>query len=74
MDIIEEGTLKGSFKGFHNSDTIFEFQGGRKWRQRNYQYQYHYAYMPTAQVREQEGGFYLDVDGMEESVEVVLVR
>jgi len=49
--LIEEGQLKGSFKGFKNRDVIFEFYGGHKWRQAEYKYYYHYAYMPRAKVR-----------------------
>jgi hypothetical protein len=46
MAIVEEGQLKGSFKGFKNRDTVFEFNAGRgKWRQNEYKYHYHYAYM-----------------------------
>jgi len=65
-----EGQLKGSFKGFKNKDTIFEFYGGRKWRQAVYQYQYHYAYMPQAKVVEEGGRYMLYVDGISEPVEV----
>jgi hypothetical protein len=36
MAVIEEGQLKGSFKGFHNRETIFEFRNGRTWRQNQY--------------------------------------
>lgn len=70
MAVIEEGRLKGSFKGFRNRDTIFEFQNGRKWRQREYKYAYHYAYMPQARVVERGGGYELEVDGMGDSVGV----
>ncbi len=55
MAVIEEGRLKGSFKGFRNRDTIFEFHNGRKWRQKVYKYAYHYAYMPEARVVERGG-------------------
>lgn len=68
--MIAEGRLKGSFRGFRNRDTIFEFQGGRKWRQAAYRYQYHYAYMPLARVVQENGRYMLFVDGMNSSVEV----
>ncbi len=32
MAIVEEGQLKGSFKGFKDRETVFEFHGGGKWR------------------------------------------
>lgn len=68
--IIEEGQLKGSFKGYKDRETIFEFYGGRKWKQAEFKYHYHYAYMPRAKII-QEGGLYmLHVEGMNDSVEV----
>ena len=71
MSIVEEGQLKGSFGGFKNRDTVFEFYGGRKWRQNEYRYNYHYAYMPTAKVVQEGGRYLLHVEGMGESVEVL---
>ena len=68
--VIEEGQLKGAFKGFKNRDTVFEFYGGRKWRQAEYKYHYHYAYMPRAKVIQDGGRHILHVEGMTESVEV----
>ena len=74
MAVVEEGQLKGSFRGFKTRETVFEFYGGRKWRQNEYKYHYHYAYMPRAKVVDDSGGYRLEVDGMSESVEVVRLR
>ena len=74
MAAVEEGQLKGSFYGFHDRETVFEFHGGGKWRQNESKYNYHYAYMPHARVVDDHGGCRLEVDGMGESVEVVPVR
>ena len=74
MQIIQEGQLKGAFKGFHNRDTVFEFVGGSKWRQSVYKYHYHYAYMPSAKVVNRDGGYHLEVEGIDDSVEVVQHR
>tara|TARA_R110001606_G_scaffold399222_1_gene582282 strand:- start:2916 stop:3137 length:222 start_codon:yes stop_codon:yes gene_type:complete len=68
MSIIEEGQLKGTFKGFKNRDTIFEFNAGRKWKQNEYKYNYHYAYMPQAKVVSENTGDYLIVEGMSDKV------
>ncbi|MGW8169866.1 MAG: hypothetical protein ACWGHH_07680 [Sulfurovaceae bacterium] len=70
MGIVEEGQLKGSFKGFKNRDTVFQFYGGRSWKQNEYKYYYHYAYMPYAKVVDNGGRYYLEVEGMNEKVEV----
>ena len=68
--IVENGQLKGTFKGFKNRETIFEFYGGKKWRQVVYKYHYHYAYMPRAKVVQNGGQYILHVEGMNNSVEV----
>lgn len=68
--VISEGQLRGAFKGFKDTDTIFEFYGGRKWRQAIYQYEYFYAYMPKAKVVQEGGAYVLKVEGMARSVVV----
>lgn len=68
--IISDGQLKGSFQGFRNRDTVFEFYGGRVWRQVEYKYVYHYAYMPRAKVVQESGRYMLYIEGMQECVEV----
>ncbi len=70
--IVIEGQLKGSFKGFKNRDTMFEFSSGghRKWKQAEYKYLYHYAYMPRAKVVQEGGRYVLHVEGVSDSVEV----
>ena len=74
MSVVEEGQLKGAFRGFKNRDTVFEFHGGGKWRQNEYKYNYHYEYMPRAKVVDDHGRYQLKVDSMSDTVEVVRVR
>jgi hypothetical protein len=73
MEIVEKGQLKGAFKGFHNTETVFEFYSGSKWRQNEYKYNYHYSYGPSAKVVNDSGRYWLQVDGMSDSVEVVRI-
>ncbi|MGX1021018.1 hypothetical protein AB7M33_003694 [Pseudomonas sp. Y3 TE3536] len=68
--VICEGQLRGAFKGFKNTDTVFECYGGRKWKQAVYQYEYFYAYMPQAKIVQESGGYVLKVQGMSSSVAV----
>ena len=68
--VVAEGKLKGTFKGFKNRETVFEFYGGSTWRQAVYKYHYHYAYMPEAKVVQESGRFMLYVNGVNEPVEV----
>ncbi|GMG90489.1 hypothetical protein Cmtc_17090 [Cupriavidus sp. TKC] len=55
--------MAGEFAWFNDQNTIFEFYGGGKWRQRAYHYQYHYAYMPQAKVVLEDGRYVLYVAG-----------
>lgn len=68
--ILEQRQLKGSVQGFRNRDTIFEFYGGKTWRQAEYKYLYYYAYMPHAKVVQEGGRAMLHIEGLSESVEV----
>ncbi|WP_430310004.1 hypothetical protein [Pseudomonas sp. PONIH3] len=68
--VICEGQLCGAFMGFKNTETVFEFYGGRKWKQAVYQYEYFYAYMPQAKVVQEGGAYMLKVQGMSSSVAV----
>ena len=72
MRLIEKGQLDGEFEGFEDTDRVFTFFAtGTKWRQNEYRYHYYYAYMPQARVVERNGRYYLEVDGVGVSVEVV---
>ena len=71
MRPVQEGQLRGSFKGFNNPSIVFEFVDGGKWRQSEYRYQYQYAYMPSAKVVDDRGRYWLCVDGIDDPVEVV---
>jgi len=68
--IKEEGRLKGSFNGFNNLDTIFEFESGNKWQQaeiKNYPY---YEYAPFAQIISKNGVDYIKVTNINLMVKV----
>ena len=72
MKIIEQGQLDGDFEGFEDTDRVFKFfASGTKWRQNEYKYHYHYAFMPQAQVVERNGRHYLEVKGLNVSINVV---
>jgi hypothetical protein len=74
MSILEQGQLRGTFRGFRNRQTYFEFYGGGVWRQNEYKYNYFYAYMPDAKVVDEGGKSVLHVGDMDDSVEVVRAR
>jgi hypothetical protein len=69
---IQAGKLRGPFRGFKNQQTRFTFSNGITWRQSESKYFYFYAGNPRARVMYREDGVYiLEVDGTEETVEVV---
>lgn len=71
MNVVQEGQLRGAFRGFKNRDTVFEFMSdGRKWRQAEYKYVYRYMYSPRARVVDDGGMQFIEVDGMDERVQV----
>ncbi len=74
VNVISKGTIKGKFKGFKNSYTIFEFMDGQKWRQNESKFLNHYAYNPEAQIVFKDEKYYLEVKGISEIVEVRRIK
>jgi hypothetical protein len=74
MSVVEEGQLKGSFRGFKNRDTVFAssraVRGDRNTTSNNTATRT----CPHARVVERNGGYELEVDSMSDTVEVVRVR
>lgn len=68
--IIEKGYLKGEITGFNNKKTIFEFIDGNTWVQAQFKRCSHQTFMPHAKVRDINGRYYLEIEGMREGVEV----
>ena len=74
MRVVHEGQLSASFRGFESQGTVFEFSDGSKWRQKQYKSLYCYKQKPYARIIEGGGICRIEVDGMNDSVEVVPVR
>ena len=72
--VVHGGTLKGAFKGFRDRETVFEFTDGQRWRQNEYKYHYHYAYRPDAKILQKGSTYFIEVEGVDESVEVIQIR
>lgn len=73
MRIIVDSNLEGSFHGF-DGGRVFKFTNGQIWEQAEYKYHYHYAYRPAAQIIEDQGSYYLQVNGMNDRVKVKKIR
>jgi len=74
MRVVHEGQLSASFRGFENQGTVFEFLDGSKWHQKRYKYVHCYAQKPYARIIEEGEIYHIEVDGMNDSVEVMPVR
>lgn len=70
MHVILDGQLRGTIRGFHNRETIFEFTNGAKWRQAEYKYLYQYLYRPYAKVLDGPDGAVIQIEGIDETVRV----
>jgi hypothetical protein len=73
-NVISKGTIKGKFKGFKNSYTIFEFTDGQKWRQSEAKFVNYFAVNPEVEVFQQDGKYYLSVKGIEQTVQVRRIK
>lgn len=69
--VVKVGKLKGPFRGFRNLETRFTFLDGSVWRQHQAKYFYFYANMPRARVLYDNGRYILEVDGTDETIEVI---
>jgi hypothetical protein len=65
--------IEGDFEGW-DGDTVFALANGNILKQATYQYTYHYAYRPDVIVVDRGGSYVLVVDGVEETVGVVVIR
>lgn len=69
MRVIYDSRIEGEFEGW-DGDRIYELTNGTRWQQVRYKYRYKYKYRPRAKIIEQNGGKYLEVEGMDESIRV----
>lgn len=74
MQLMFESYIKGSFRGWHNRETLFEFGNGQVWRQNEYLYEYKYKYRPKAKLFQDVGTYYLEVEGMNKKIKVKRVK
>ena len=72
--VIYKGTIKGKFTGFKNTNTKFEFADGQIWRQNEHKFLYTFKQSPEAQIIYKENKYYLEVQGVEETVEVKRIK
>lgn len=63
-EIIYQGRLAGSFKGF-NKEKVFKTARGTYWIQAKYKYWYHYKYRPEVTIKRENNRYYLSVEGKE---------
>ena len=73
-NVISRGTIKGKFKGFKNSSTIFEFTDGQKWRQSEAKFVNYFAVNPEVEIIQKDGKYYMEVRGLDKTIEVRRIK
>ncbi len=73
MELIKESHIEGEFDGFAEH-AIFTLTSGEKYQQAKYKYQYHHAYRPAVKVYRDGLKYYLDIEGMGETIEVYRIN
>jgi len=68
-----ESRINGEFTGW-TGDTIFHLMNGQVWQQTSYSYRYHYAFMPRVLILRINGGYQMQVDGIEGRIAVSQLR
>ena len=71
-DVIES-QIEGEFSGWEG-ETIFKLTNGQIWQQSRYAYTYTYKYRPKVLIFSTNGGFELQVEGMDQRISVVRIR
>jgi hypothetical protein len=68
-----DSQIYGEFTGW-DGETIFRLMNGQIWQQTSYSYTYHYAFMPKVLIFRADGGYIMQVDGIQERISVRLLR
>jgi hypothetical protein len=71
MNVIKEGSLKGTFTGFSGSGTLLEFMDGTRWRQSDATVHPFRSLTPIARVFLRRGKYFVRVHGIASAVAVV---
>lgn len=71
-DIVET-QIAGAFTGWEG-ETIFKLSNGQIWQQSSYAYRYHYAYMPKVFIFKSNGGYQMQVEGIDQRIRVVRLK
>lgn len=69
MTIVTKSRIRGEFQGW-TGNGVYELENGQRWEQVQYRYRYRYKYRPKATVVRRGGRYFLQVDGMNESIQV----
>lgn len=73
MTLVSDSRIDGTFTGCDGS-SLYKLTNGQIWEQSRYMYRYRYRYRPQARVWSGSNGYFLQVDGMEELIQVRRVR
>ncbi len=68
-----ESQIDGAFHGW-DGRTVFPIVNGQVWQQAAYAYRYRYAYRPDVLIYRSKGGWRLEVDGVDQTVQVSRIK
>lgn len=68
-----ESQIEGEFNGW-DGETIFKLVNGQVWQQSTYAYTYSYKYRPKVMIIPANGGFAMQVEGMDQRIQVVRIK
>lgn len=71
--VISRAAIDGDFEGW-DGDTVFVLDDGTVLKQARHDYTYHYAYCPDVLLVDQGDALILVVDGVDETIGVVVIR
>lgn len=72
MRVVYDSKIDDDFEGW-DEDNIYELANGTRWQQVRFKFIYKYRYRPRARILEEGGRYFLEVDGMPETIEVCRV-
>ncbi|QNU63978.1 hypothetical protein [Vreelandella titanicae] len=70
---IIETNIDGEFEGWEG-ETIFRLMNGQIWQQSSYSYLYHYSYSPRVIIIQRNGGYEMQVEGVNQQIRVHQLR
>jgi hypothetical protein len=73
MAIYAQTNIKGAFRGYKGG-AVFELANGQVWKQSEQKCLHQYLYAPAVTIYQEDSGYEMEVEGMDERVPVKKVK